>query len=380
MKLRWVIITTFLSVSILLNAGVSFAVSTTDIDQVRAKGLLEDTDLQVIDDFVAEAVQELVNATDFTSIAKTRTIIVARKNSENADQGQYRVQFLQSSYRHISEALRQAWAITDEQRKVKVLVNLLILTDRIEELRLADLSIGALDNHNPLVCYWAVHSLTNPAIRRQLNSSQVDNPDLAKRIIEKFGNLVAKASPEITGLMVDFVAGLETRQADELLIKIADKRISEYANWTVKYELLEISILKSLYEKISSQKGQTAAFTRRFAQLYSYVLQRYIKGQQNLSEKQKGYLASVLVEIENCCIWRLLGMPQTTIKKAVEQDDFEGLWREHNRILGEENKAGALAVKFAFDYGQDSDGGAMAGPIPLSEPLENVSAKSETAK
>ena len=73
-------------------------------------------------------------------------------------------------------------------------------------------------------------------------------------------------------------------------------RIKKYAGWAVDYALLDATILQSLYNKIAAGGPRKPAVARRFGQLYSYAMQRYIKGQNYLDATQKGYLASVLVE------------------------------------------------------------------------------------
>ena len=95
-------------------------------------------------------------------------------------------------------------------------------------------------------------------------------------------------------------------------------------------------------------------FGRRFGQLYSYAIQRYIaniKGGNFLSPVEKDQLATVLVETEKSFISKFSGIQQTTIKRAVETDDYVALWAEHNRLLGDESKAGELPEKLKFDYG-----------------------------
>ena len=127
-------------------------------------------------------------------------------------------------------------------------------------------------------------------------------------------------------------------------------------------------ILKLLYEKIISANVSRLTIARRFGQLYSYAIQRYVKGRDYLNAKQKSELASVLVELENCCIWKILGMPQTTIKRAIEQGDYMTLLREHSRLLGDKTRGGQLPLKLNFDYGKSEDGSKRIAPLALAEP------------
>ena len=87
-----------------------------------------------------------------------------------------------------------------------------------------------------------------------------------------------------------------------------------------------------------------------------------------MSEIQRQQLASVLVGTEESCIGKLLGKPQTSIKRAVEREDDRALWAEHDRLLGSAAQAGALASKIRFMYGPDSGGKKHNGPFALPKP------------
>jgi hypothetical protein len=165
-------------------------------------------------------------------------------------------------------------------------------------------------------------------------------------------------------LITKYAADLDIPEGEDLLGQIAEVRIKQYADWTVKYELLDIAVLKSLANKISSGKPEIA---RRFAQLYSYAIQRYLKG-QDLSNNNKRYLASVLVEIEDKCINRLLGRSQSIIKRAVEQGDNSLLSQEYDKLFGSQTRAGELTSKLNIDYGTDPNGRKRTAPLALPEP------------
>jgi hypothetical protein len=377
MKIKW---TSIVVVALLLAMSLgSEAVNTRDIEKVRDKSVLDSEDLQIIDDFVAEAVRELAETKDFASISKTRLTILAYSHSKQSDQVQYSEQFSKSAYKYISSALEQAKQLTPEDHKFKVILNLLILIDGLEDLRLVDLALERLKDDNTAIRYWAVHCITNPAITEQLNSGKAADLQLAVRIVEQLKQLVETANPETLALMAEFAQRLDLPQGEDLLVQIADTRISQYADWTVDYELLDVTILKLLCEEIApSEPGRPLAATsedksavaRRFGQLYSYAIQRYVKGRDFLDADQKQQLASVLVEMERTCISRALGRPQSVIKRAVEGDDYIGLLQEHSRLLGDETRPGQLASKLNFDYGRNPDGSKRIAPLTLPSPPE----------
>jgi len=371
MKGKWVFFSVLAVFLVSTANSISVAVDTSGIERVRDKGVLDSEDLQIIDNFVYEAIQELLRTEDFTSIAKVRSTLLARVSSEQPSaEVQYAEQFFESAHKHISKAFSQVGELRQEDRKFKVMVNLLILVDGLENLRLADLALGMLKEENTVIRYWAVHSLTNSGFTKQLNSGKPADLQLAGRIAKQLKELVEVSAPETLALMAKFAADVNVPEGEDLLLQIADIRTKRYADWTVDYELLDGTVLKSLFKKISPKGPSKLDVVRRFGQLYSYVIQRYIKGRNFLSTTQRHQLASVLTEIEKSCISKLLEMPQASvvgIKRAIENDDYTGLLQEHNRLLGDETKAGVLPSKLKFYY-LNPDGTKRTAPLILPKP------------
>jgi hypothetical protein len=338
-------------------------VDTREITKVRNKSVLEEEDRQIIDEFIAGAVNELVRTKE---VSKIRRDIL----SSRSDQVQYAEQFSTSAYKHISEGLKAADELTPKENRFRVVMNLLILVDGLEDLRLVDLAIGKLNDESVAVRYWAVHALTNTGIKEQLNSTNEADPQTAKRIIEELRKIVEKSEPDVMELMAKFAADVNVAEGEELLLEIADARIKGYAEWTARNPLLDATILELLSKKmISVDAGPKVG--RRFGQLYSYVMQKYIRGisgENFLSAEQKQQLESVLIGTEQSCIQRLLDVPQSTIRKAVSNSNYGALGDEHNRLLGEDGRAGVLALKFNFDYGRNPDGSGRMAPLALPEP------------
>jgi len=366
MKIKWlifVVLIVFLVPAMILR---SKAVDTRQIEQVRNKQVLNSEDLQIIDDFLAQAVQELVKTRDFTAIARTRTVILTNQSN----QGQYAKQFSESAYKYISLGLAQAKELPQE-RQFKVILNLLILVDGLSDPRLADLAIARLKDNNKAIRYWAVRCVTSSGLIRKLNPTDATNLRLAQRIAKELAALVDSSEPEILALMAEFASEINIPEGQDLLLQIADIRIKQYADWKVEYELLDSAILKFLYNKMAPDRvggSSSSAVARRFGQLYSYAMQRYLKGQEYLRQNNKQYLASVLVETEDKCIGKLLSRPQSAIKRAVEQSDYSLLLQEYNRLFGDEIRAGELTLKLNIDYGDDPGGSKRLTPQPLPDP------------
>jgi len=377
MKMKWAISAVLVALFILAMNSSSVAVSTIEVDRVRNKAVLDDRDKQIIDEFLAEAIRDLVRTRNFTSIAKLRTVILSRQST----QGQYAQQFSESALTHIQAGFQQAEELRPEERKTNVIINLLILVDGLEDAKLIDLSVKRLKDPNTVVRYWAVHSLTKPAVIQQLSAGTPSNSTSVATIAEQLKELVETSSPDIIALMARFAAAVNIPQGEELLLQIAAARIKTYADWTVKYELLDIGILKLLESKIMlpsqdpgapapTTSGSRPAIARRFAQLYSYAIQRYIKGNDMgiLNDTQRQRLASVLVEVEEKSVSRLLGRQQVAIRRAIERTSMTALRDEHNRLLGDGTRPGQLPSTLGFDYSTSPTGPKRTAPLPLPDP------------
>ncbi|MHC4220784.1 MAG: hypothetical protein ACYST9_00060 [Planctomycetota bacterium] len=343
-------------------AQVGFAVSVAAVDNVRNKSVLASKDFQIIDKFIADAVDELLGTTDFTSIAKIRTVISSRSSSETeSSQAQYQDQFSESSQKHITRGLKEAEKLTPAEHSVKVKMTLLVLSDSLKDAQLIEPALSMIGSgQSPVVNYWAVRCVTNPNISGQRLVSD-------DQIVTKLLSIIDDSPSEVFGLMVEFAAKSQAAQAGKLIGKIADVRMKQYADWTVENELLDVAVLKALFEQTGSSKPDGPAMGRRFGQLYSYVVQRYIKGHDYLDDSAKQGLASVMVDIERTSISQMLGVSQSIIKKSIEKDAFEILQQEHDRLLGLPKKPGQLSTRLGFDYEKNADGSKRTAPKALPE-------------
>ena len=378
MKIKWVIFAVLVVVLILAMNPGSKAVNTREVDNVRKKTVLDNSDLKIIDDFLAEAIDELVATRDFTSTAQLRTVILSRQSTQS-QQGQYAQQFSESARRYIAQGFIDAQNLPRQERITGVTINLLILMDGLNDLGMADQALAMIKNENMVIRYWAVHCLTNMEIITQLNAGT--NSNQASVIAAKFTEILDTSTPEIIALIAQFAAGVKIPQAEQLLCQIADIRIKRYADWTVKYELYDSAILKYLSSKIplapqssgstsSTSAVSKAELARRFAQLYSYAIQRYVKGADILNDTQKSHLVSILADIEDKCIAVLL-KPQRAIRMALERNSLPAILAEHDRLLGSSTAPGQLPETLKFDYSTNPNGPRLTAPIPLPDPPAN---------
>jgi hypothetical protein len=248
------------------------------------------------------------------------------------------------------------------------MTNLLILVDGLKDPRLVDCAVRAIGQDNNSVRYWAVRAATDPTLWTKLGQNQAASAQLAERIITECTRVVENSSSEVINLMVDFAGRFNTPAAETLLLRAADERIKRYGAWDPGYELADTAILKLLSNKLTAGGTPNPEVAKRFAQLYSFVIQRYIKGQQRnvLTDASRSYLISVIAEVEDKCLSKLLGVRQPTLTRALQEANLDALQAEHDKLLGGTGQAGALVSKLNINYG--TAGNNRATPLPLPDP------------
>jgi len=341
------------------------------IEEVVKKTVLTPEDMEIIDAFVGESVGRLVRTTDFTEVAKTRAVVV----SHQVSQAQYARRFSDAALREIGKGFEYATnEITDPDRRFKVFTNLLILAGELNDPRLVDLGVRMIPHENTAVRYWAVRVATNPGVWAKLNQDQNAAASLSGRIIDACSKVVETSSPETLYLMAQFAGRYDTAPTQGLLARIAEVRIKGYADGAVKCELVDTGILKLLAAKIVSGGTANQQLAKQFGQLYSYAIQRYIRGVKanNLKELSASQLASVLIETEQQCLSKLLSGPQTGITRAMEAGDLNALQAEHDKLLGGANQTGVLPSKYNFTYGSPQDKRSAPLALPETAPQKAV--------
>jgi hypothetical protein len=344
----------------------AIALDTRGIEAARAKKVLDNTDLQTIDSFVAQGTREILNATDFTSISNIRSLIIANSASNEPGQVQFAQQFSDSAKKYIAADLEKAEELTPPESSFRVIINLLMLVDGLVDPRLAEIPLKYVDYDKPAVAYWAVHCLTSPEIVDKLNSDK--NSEVARQVARRLETIVSTTSPQTLGLIASFAGSIKIPDGFDLLLKVADRRIASYADWSVENELLDATVLQGLCDKIVSSDPGKAEAAGRFAQLYAYVFGRYLQGGDRLSDTQKTHLISVMVETEKNCIPKLTGKPSFAIKKAIEASDNKALQQEYINLFGDQTKPRQLLSDVNFDFGKNKDGGAITNPLQIPAP------------
>lgn len=348
----------------------TYAVSTIQIDVVRAKETLADTDTAIIEKFLSAALDEFYAKTDFSNIASLRSTIISKSASElESGQIQYGPRFLTAAQKQIAQTLEKISKLPDSTRKQLLTMNLLILINDMGNLEISKIALDYTQTSEVMVRYWAVNCLANSNILRQLNTAgSTETTKLASQFVQNLQTAVkSESSGDILILAAQLAAGLNSPAANDLLIQIAQKRTDLYLNWQVSDEIVECSILKSLSDRIQIDPDNAKITAKEFAILYSLVIQRYVLGADTLPAANISDLVSVIAQSEKY-ITRFIPDWPGSLKRALEKGGGAGLLAEHDALFGSASITGKLPTAAGFDYGKNTNGSIMTAPPQLSKP------------
>ena len=354
--------------ALLWPAFAVYAVDTTEIDSVRRKTILNEQDQRVIESFLSQATNELLNTENLYDIASVRIIISSRsKSQQESAQIQYGPYFFSGIQKQLKDALQEVEQMPQSMRRTIITLNIMILINDLGNVELSKLALAEAKNENITIRYWAVHAVTNARVVEQFNSNGASQAGLAGEYVNVLKDAAkSEGSPDIITLIVQFAANLGNSGAAELLDQAADARIAKYADWTVDNELLDATVLRAVCDKILSDESVAAELGIRFAQLYSYVIQRYLLAGDTLSEVQKQALVSVIVSSERL-LGKLVTVPVGSLKRAIEKNRLGSLSEEHDSLFGSETTQGKLPFALGFDYGKNPDGSIRTAPLTLKK-------------
>jgi hypothetical protein len=342
-----------------------FAVTTTEIDAVRSKDAIADSDTTIIEDFLSEAFSELTDKTDFSDVAVLRNTIVSRSNSTSAA-GKiiYNAKYLTAFQTEFADSLKSVNEMQESSRKNVLVTNFLILSYEIGNVQVSKAALNYLQNENVMIRYWAANNFTNNALITALNSgNEADRKEIANKILKA---VQAEKSSDVLLNYAQFASGIKDSGGNDILTAIAQKRMDLYLAWNVQDEMTEDGVLKALSERIKTDPDSTKIMGKYFSSLFSLVVQRYIQGQQTISETSKNALVSVILQGDKY-VQAFVPDWNGNFKRAVEKD-LASLLAESDGLFGSPAGQGKLSSTIGFDYGKNADGSAKLTPPALAKP------------
>jgi len=346
-----------------------YAVNTAKIDVIRNKEILAEADTAVIEEFLRDVFSEFIAKNDFSDIASLRTTIISKSTSvPESGQIQYGPRFFTAAQKEISSTFKAINALPESYRKTLLTTNLLIIVNDLANMEIAKMALDYLQSTDVIVRYWAVNSLSNSNIIRQLNDTPEENRRLAQEFTQRLVAVVkTEQSGDILILLAQFASGIKQPAANDILTAIAQNRIDLYLAWKANDEMTDMSILKALADRTQIDADSSRAMAKNFAILYSLVIQKYILAEQSLTETSRSNLVSVITQSEKL-LSRFIPDWQGSLKRGIEKGGGAALLAEADSLFGSVSAAGKLPAAAGFDYGKNADGSTKTAPPTLSKP------------
>jgi len=339
-----------------------------------AQGRVSANDKVIVADFIAEGLQEILLAEDTAEMAEIRSQLALFAESSRQP-SEYSFAYVKAMNTEISKTLNASRRLKNPDIKTTVELNLMVLLAQLKSSELAHHALPFISHSNAAVKYWAVKAVANKSVAKQLNSDITGDEELKEKIISSLLSLMTKETPAvISDTIVDFAANLKSLQSKDLLGKICILRTQAYADWTVTYEVMDAGLLNAIAEKIAAMEDnekERANLSRMFAQLYSYVIQRFMLGGKTLDNNTKRNLIGVMLDVEEKGLSKIMGSRKIDIKQAVTalKRDPGILHRKYDAIFGSVKKPGTLQNKLKFNYGSSPNGRPLSYPIKLKAPI-----------
>ena len=182
----------FVLVSILGTVPSALAVDTELIDVLRQRtlnsGSLTAGDVETIDTFWNEAIEELLLSNDISEVVTIKSTLSAHRGTNELSQ--YTSSYIMSAQKYLDSAFDEVKGWDPGPLKRHTERNLLILVAELQSTELADFALDRLENDNSLIRYWAVKALTDFKVASQLGAGS--NAELADRIIQRLQKLTQK--------------------------------------------------------------------------------------------------------------------------------------------------------------------------------------------
>jgi hypothetical protein len=349
----------FLALALVLCDRLAFGLDSGNIERVQenvrqAGGKVVSGDKDVIGDFVTAGLRELLLVEEGSEMSDIRLQIV-RFADQSEQPSEYSFVYVKAVKTAIVPILRQVSGMPSSERKTTIELNLMILLGHLKSCELSECGLPMLSHDNAAVKYWAVKVVADKSIARQLNSDITGDAELQGQIVSGLMRLMAEETPAVVlDTITGFAAILKDSGGKDLLKRVCMLRTKAYENWSVTYAMMDAALLNAVAGQIDvsdDKQGDRVELLRMFAQLYSYVMQRYLLGAEVLDNISKRNLAGVMLDVEEKGLTKMMGSRQTEIKQALTRRDLRALSRAHGAILGTKKRGGLLAYKIKFDYG-----------------------------
>ncbi|HOK97037.1 MAG TPA: hypothetical protein PKW71_13035, partial [Anaerohalosphaeraceae bacterium] len=302
-----------------------YGVNTNEIEALRQRvqqsGIeLSAADTAVISKFWSAALDQMLLSANSQDMVEVRRQLEAQRGNEYLSF--YATAYIAEALKDIQAAYQNTQRIENLQQRINAERNLMILTANLASPKLAPIAVSRLADTDEVIRYWAVKAITQPAVIEQLSKEEVTrDPQAAEAILNALKErILSEPLTEIQKMMIDFAAAFNHPAARQILLSLSEQRLNAYRQWKVQDELVETKLLTALGTIAVLQQDAEIkkTFGKAFAELYSAVFQRYMKGAARLSAEQTEQLIAVISEIDQTVVNKTMGI-QTSILRTLQR-------------------------------------------------------------
>ena len=337
-------------------------------------------DAEAVTQFITTACEQILFAEKPADAIEARVQLLAFRG-----QDPYAQAYANVLRGRLEAVMKEAAAFPDAAKKAAVLRNFSILIAQMDTLDLAKLSVGLLGEPDTVIRYYAVKALTSEKVSTQLAASATADAAGRKQILDALIQTASKENqPVILGLLARYAVRFKGAEGRELILAVTDNRMKAYAAWKVTQESADLELLTALVDKLAASVApeDKAVLAGRFAQYFSYVIQRYAKGQDILSASAKQAMISTIVGTEESLLSgpALLNRKAADLRSAIQKNNMEALMKAHDALLGSASGAGELVGKIKFAYEGNATAPKALTPPPANLPKVTDAAPNATAE
>ncbi|MBC8378505.1 MAG: hypothetical protein H8E62_04950 [Planctomycetes bacterium] len=348
-----------------------YAIDVTEISEIRlrtedSRSELDSADRSLITQFWDQALNTMLLSDESKDIVEIRRQIEDQKGTSPLSF--YTSAFISAAKEGLKAAFLNVQRMEEPAKMQMLEQNLMILTAQLKHPELAEIALSRLDDKDPVIRYWAARAVTNSGVIQILSSEVTANDDIKAAILNGLKQrIVFEQQADIVIMIINFAGVMDHPTAREILQTIAEKRIESYMNWTVEDEQIDTKLLIAMgnVAMIQDDVAVKASSARQFARLYSLVFQRFMIGQEVLSDRQIDAAVTVILEVDKVVLAKMLNIPKTGVSGAIQQ--ISRLEREYESIFGDRLRKGDLATLYQFEYGEDASGKPLTQPPQLPE-------------
>ncbi len=267
-----------------LNSSL-FAVTQGQMNQLKGKGVLSDTDLATIDQYVKERLDSMLGVENIKDLnAITSELLLNKTNNVGASKKDYIGQFAKSLKENYKQILSGSENSPNKQLAPNIRISVLNIMGELDSPDLITEFTTLLGSEKTKMRYWAAKSLGYPNIKQFLNNESADSSVLTSVVKALESTLTDETDP----LVIEQIAIAATIPNHNSVINVvmscANKRMELYKAWNVDNELVDLNIMKALLI-ISQQNAENEkAMVSLASELHSHAYHRYVQAKQCLQE------------------------------------------------------------------------------------------------